>query len=169
MFIAERRIIVNNWSETASVLAVLFGLIGVAFALYLLLPALAPWRDPDPKQFSFVPSRAALWFLGYLAVFLAIVGLAIPMRIALALRSPLHWWALPAIVVPPLLWLSLAKSASVHMAWGNVLELPLLGLVTGVFVGAFGGFVRTWRSGAYAAWIICVAALLLWTYVPKWA
>ena len=165
----KRRLIVTNWSATPPVIGVLFGLLGIAFVLYLLLPTLPPWRDPDPRQYFLVPSLTALLFLYYFAIILSLMGLAISARIAWAYGSPIHWWALPVIVVPPFIWLVLVMADSTHMGWGNALELPLLGFMVAVFLNILGGSVRTWRSGAYGTWFMCIAALLLWAYVPRWA
>jgi len=163
------RFIVANWSSAPPATGTLFVVAAIAAISYFLLPTIPPWRDPDPRYLALYPSDAALLVFVYVLLILAIIGLSVLMRIHLAWRPPIHWWALPGVMLVPAVWIVLSTTESAYKAWGNMLELPLLGLLVGMFLALFGGSVRSWRAGIWWAWFAGVLATGVWVLTPRWA
>ena len=161
------RFIVTSWSSAAPPVAALFVACALALASYLLLPTIPPWRDPDPRYLALYPSDAALLVFVYLLLVLSVIGLSVLMRIQLAWLPPIHWWALPGVMLAPAIWIALSLQAG-DKAWGNMLELPILGLLVGIFLALFGGSVRSWRAGAWWVWLASVLAVGVWLLTPRW-
>jgi hypothetical protein len=123
---------------------------------------LHPGSYPSQSYLDVIERFAAIYFipLFLVAVLLAITLLLFRRR---ARFSPLE---LPMILLPGILWMILVYADPSYKAQSNMLELAVLGGLTGLCVGLNGRLIRPTMNTISIIWVLCAVAILFYIYVP---
>ena len=78
-----------------------------------------------------------------------------------------HWSAILIFVSPFLMWASLMFADSSAKAFNNAYEIAFLGALVGIVLGINRQLMSSWLNGVTTAWVLTVAALGVWLFVPE--